>query len=410
MNRRMFLGRSTAAAVGGLVLSSTGNGYASSNTNGRVDTAEKRYYYLKSMLKYLCSDLGPRPAGSPSYEKGIQFIKRELEDALPMAELDEYRFENWEITGRHELRIGDTILDTYPFHGCNGTPKEGLTGKLKKNEKGFPYLIVDERSGKTVAYLSVNQYGPAIPHSALRRKEKSSPIFGVAKYDIPKIEEAARRGEKVFIHLDVKSTPDTPSWNAVGTLPGQSEKEILFLAHADTVYPSPGANDNTASVITMLMLAHAFSGTQQDYTLTFVATGNEEFGTLGARHYAARREFEGTMKNIRFIVQFDSLTYGPDLLLNSNDAGLRNLVQSINDDLKINGTPRHNDSDAYVMDAGPFKPSGARAIYINSRGYDGITLPVYHRPEDIPETVGFDCVDNSFRIFSEFIRRVQRLG
>jgi hypothetical protein len=103
------------------------------------------------------------------------------------------------------------------------------------------------------------------------------------------------------------------------------------------------------------------------------------------------------------------LTYGPNFLATSKDEELQSIVQQINSELNIKGIPQLIDRDAYVMDAAPFLSSNARAIYINSRGYDGITLPVYHRPEDIPETVGFDCVDNSYRVFKEFIMRIQKL-
>jgi hypothetical protein len=301
-------------------------------------------------------------------------------------------------------------LETFPFHGCSGTSPKRIYGVLIKLESNrHSYGIADESTGKILAYVSVSSYGNAIPRNAYSETKKSLPIFGIGKYDLPILESSVKNRTPVRANIQIMFVPDTPSWNVVGTLPGKTNKEILFLAHLDTVYSSPGANDNTASVITMLMLAHAFSGTKQDFTITFVATGNEEFGTLGAKHYAKKRELADTLKNIRLIVQFDSLTYGPNFLLTSKDEELKLIIQQINNELDIKGTPRLIDSDAYVMDAAPFLPSGARAIYINSRGYDGITLPVYHRPEDIPETVGFDCVDNSFRVFKEFITRIQKL-
>ena len=385
-------------------------GLPAQNTQYLVETPEKRFYYLKKMLKQLCTDLGPHPSGSPEYERAMNIIKKEMDTALPIAELDEYTFENWKLMSEPEFWIGGTQLETFPFHGCSDTPSGGIRGVLKKLEsKGYPYGIADESTGNILAYVSVSIYGPAIPRSAYNNSEKSLPIFGIGKYDIPVLESAVKNHTPVHANFRAKFIPDTLSWNVVGTLPGNTHKEILLLAHLDTVYPSPGANDNTASVITMLMLAHAFSGTKQDFTITFIATGSEECGSFGAQHYAKKREDAGTMKNITYIIQFDSLTYGPDFLLTSKDEELKSIVQQINNELGIKGIPRLIDSDAYVMDAAPFLPSGARAIYINSRGYDGITLPVYHRPEDIPETVGFDCVDNSFLVFKEFIMRIQKL-
>src|SRR4030067_282195 len=75
-----------------------------------------------------------------------------------------------------------------------------------------------------------------------------------------------------------------------------------------------GGNANIASVIVMLMMAHAAAaGTAFNHTLTFVATDAEEFGMLGANHYGAKRAADGTMKNIRDVANFASLTSGTQL-------------------------------------------------------------------------------------------------
>jgi len=64
-------------------------------------------------------------------------------------------------------------------------------------------------------------------------------------------------------------------------------------AHYDTVPGTPGANDNGTGVVTLLALARAFAGEQQDRTVRFVAFVNEEppyFQTknMGSRVYARR--------------------------------------------------------------------------------------------------------------------------
>ena len=115
------------------------------------------------------------------------------------------------------------------------------------------------------------------------------------------------------------------------------------------------------------------------------------------------------MNDIKVILNFDSLTYGPNLWVYTIDKKLQSIIQSIHDDLEIAGTPKFYDSDGYQLDSLPFRKSGARAAYINSRGYDDETLHLWHRPEDLPETVHVDCVENSFLVFREFIERVQEL-
>src|SRR5690606_6006219 len=130
-----------------------------------------------------------------------------------------------------------------------------------------------------------------------------------------------------------------PGVNVVGKVQGKSKKEILIIAHLDTIFNTPGANDNAASVIIMLMLAHAAAGREHNHTLTFIASDSEEYGYEGAYHYAAGRIADGTMKDIKYVLNFDSLTYGPNLWINSKDQGIKDILRDIHRDLNIEATP-----------------------------------------------------------------------
>jgi len=83
--------------------------------------------------------------------------------------------------------------------------------------------------------------------------------------------------------------------NLEATLPGKSRRDEIIVvgAHYDTVPGTPGANDNGTGVVTLLALARAFAGEQQDRTVRFVAFVNEEppyFQTknMGSHVYARR--------------------------------------------------------------------------------------------------------------------------
>lgn len=371
-----------------------------------IDTPEQRAIYAKRLLNELCTDLGPRPSGSKSSEYGIRIIEREMKHSLPRVELDRFTFTNWELTGKPEFRIGDRALETAPYWGAPSTPPEGVRGILKKENNRFS--VVDETSGKTLAGISVSEYGRAIPAHQDGQAPGAVPIFGIGRQDTPLLDRAAEAGTPVTAKVKSRFIPNTSSANVIGRLPGKTKDEILIVAHSDTVYCAPGANDNTASVIVMLMLAHAAAVMKPDLTLTFGAMEGEEIGYLGANHYGKRREADGTMKNIRYTVNFDSLTYGPNIQVHSESPELRKIMSAIHADLKINATPRLFEDSGYTMDSSPFKPSRGRAVYLNSRGYDERTLPVYHRPEDTPESVPLDCMEISFLVMREFIRRLGR--
>ena len=161
----------------------------------------------------------------------------------------------------------------------------------------------------------MKQYEKAVPlpFYSFKKPVKSLPTFNIGKQDLPLIEQAVEKSTPVLVKAVAEFIPNTTTENVVGTLPGESTGELVFLVHLDTVYNSPGANDNTASVIIMLMLAHAVSEIRPRKTLTFIATTGEEYDKLGAIDYVKRRVDKGTLQNIRYLVNFDSLTWGPDL-------------------------------------------------------------------------------------------------
>lgn len=378
------------------------------NAGGLVDTPGKRMEYTRKLLKKLCTDIGPRPSGSKAYAKGAEIIMKEMKLSLPQVGYDMFEFEKWELVNTPEFIVGGQNIEVVPRYGGEGTPREGITGMLRKTNSGFS--IVDEVSGQEKVHLTVNQYGKAITGYQTRTNPAALPTFGIGKQDIPLLERSIQNKASAWIKTGVRFIPNSKGLNIIGKLPGKRKEEILFVAHSDTVYNTPGANDNTASVIVMLMLAHAAAARGCDHTLTFVAADCEEYGFIGARHYAEKRIADDTMKNIRYVVNFDSLTYGPNLWISSRQDDIKELIRAIHKDLNIKTTPTFDSSDGFVMDSEPFRVSGAKALHANSRGYDEKTLPVYHRSDDIANNVPLDCVEIGFLVFDEFMKRIDKLN
>ena len=417
MRRRRFIGAfgsslAASAALGPLPLLS-----AALDSRHLVATPEDRARYLARMLDLLCTQFGPRFAGSEDYDRSAELIRRELALAVPRTELDWFEFRGWRLVEEPVFYCGGRSLECYPAFGSAEPPETGARGILRRQVEGEPpFAIVDPSTGEPAANVTISAYGRAVTGVMPPDHESAAiPRVCVGKQDVPFLEQAASEGARARLHFKAEFVPGARTCNIVGTLPGETEEEILVFAHADTQYNTPGANDNTASLIVVLMLAHAASGTRPRRTLTFMGTGAEEYNLLGARHYAARREAEGTLDRIRFCVNFDSLTYGPNLYVHTNDAELVRVMEAIHGDLR----PYNQFDPAYPIafeyqdfirsEARIFSEAGARTIDLNSRGYDEEQLPLWHRPEDTAGTVPLDCVENSFRVFDEYLRRIQAL-
>ncbi len=372
-----------------------------------VSNAQKREEYTIALLKQLVTDIGPRPSGSKAYARAAKIVLKEMQRSLPQAGYDKYEFDDWGPVSSSDLIVGGQRIEAIPQKRGFGTPAEGVKGLFVKNANA--YAISDGENGRILAYFSVNQYGRAIAGSASGNLDKSVPVFGLGKQDILLLDRSAKNKIQAWIKSEYKPIHKAPGINVIGRIPGKSKDEILIIAHLDTIFNTPGANDNAASVIVMLMLAHAASSRENKHTLTFVASDSEEYVYEGAYHYAGGRIADNTMKDIKYVLNFDSLTYGPNLWINSKDQGIKDMIRDIHKDLNIDSIPIYGDNDGFVMDSLPFKPSGARALHANSRGYDEKTLPVYHRPDDTADKVPLDCVEISFQVFDEFIKRVDRM-
>ena len=407
MRRKAFICRAAGALALPLAWSCSRRGpYPDSRR--LVSTEANRKAYLGDMLKKLCSEIGPHPVGSPEYDRAARVVKEEMEKALPEVFLDTFEFDRWVLTGEPEFFIGDRKLETYPCHGTSGTGPQGVTGVLHRiqDEGDIPFAIFDPDTDEQLAFVTLSRFGLAVPlpYYSFKRPVKCPPIFNIVLQDQRLLEAAVSNGTIVRAVSTVEFRPGTKTANVVGSIPGQSREEMIFLAHLDTVYSSPGANDNTASVIAMLMIAHAYSAARNDKRLTFVATTGEEYGKLGAINYAERRKAEGTFEQIKYLVNLDSITWGPDMKVNTEDDELMRMISQIDEEQRIPGAPRWEGTDGFMLDGEPFRSGEIRAVYINSDGYQLQSL--WHRPEDTAEMVPADCVEIWFRLFKEYVRRI----
>src|SRR6058998_3012873 len=90
---------------------------------------------------------------------------------------------------------------------------------------------------------------------------------------------------------------------------------ILIGAHYDSVFGSPGANDNGSGVAAMLALARRFAGTKPKHTLRFVAFVNEEppyflSDQMGSFVYAGRCKTRGDQ--ISAMISLETIGYFSD--------------------------------------------------------------------------------------------------
>jgi hypothetical protein len=103
--------------------------------------------------------------------------------------------------------------------------------------------------------------------------------------------------------------------NIEAEIRGAEPEIILVGAHYDSVFGSPGANDNGTGVAATLALARRFAGAKPKHTLRFVAFVNEEppyflSGEMGSLVYARRCKERGD--KISAMVSLETIGYFSD--------------------------------------------------------------------------------------------------
>jgi Zn-dependent M28 family amino/carboxypeptidase len=103
--------------------------------------------------------------------------------------------------------------------------------------------------------------------------------------------------------------------NIEAEIRGAHPQILLIGAHYDSVFGSPGANDNGTGVAAMLALARRFADKKTEHTLRFVAFANEEppyflSNEMGSFVYAGRCQTRGDQ--ISAMISLETIGYFSD--------------------------------------------------------------------------------------------------
>lgn len=375
-----------------------------------MDTPESRMRYAETMLERLCEEVGPHPSGTAAFEEVVRIVREDLGTSIADVQLDRY-LDFWAALPRPEICHKGRRLDVGVAENCSGTTDAGFDGVIRA-AAGDPrlYAIEDVETGRPRAHIQVSRDVGVEPVYLYGEDILCPPRFVAGIRDAPFLELLVKEEAVVQVRLRVVYAPERPTHNIVARIPGKEAGEVIVMAHADSVIRSQGANDNMASAIIAMMLAHAFAGARPEKGLTFVITGSEEYGLVGARHYVKRRREEGTHREIECVINFDSLTYGPNLWPSTHDPKLMALVRQVHEDLGSETVPIYDESPCWMNDAAPFKDlnPGITGINFNSRGYD--TLAANHSPADDAANVPMDCVESAFVTLREVVARIAGVG
>jgi carboxypeptidase Q len=275
---------------------------------------EKAYGYLE----VLAGQIGERPAGSDAESRAVDYIAGQFKSWGLDVTIQPVRVPVW-----HERRARlwaegegtrDFPVKAIVFSGV--TKPDGLTGGFAdlgaaskwdlrgKDLKGkivlvkrdvyidYPdYWLTDRLKPLGVAgmvfYSSPGRRGIPTAYFNFKRalKEPTAPSVDMSYEDAVRLVQMKPTRVGIVVEADVDWKE---SHSVFGELKGATKPDevVMFSAHDDSAYSSPGATDDGGGVAAVMELARAFAmGKRPARTVRFVAWGGHELGLMGSEQY-----------------------------------------------------------------------------------------------------------------------------
>lgn len=359
----------------------------------------------------LADEIGIRLAGSAGERRAADFIEGEFGRIFPEVRRHEYRFLGWRPGDEGVLEIDGEIHVTRLGIACPSTPEGGVSGRLRSMGSSL-YGIWEEGADGPAAHIMAYSGHSECAIPLLWHPYASIPagIVGGAMRD--RLQAAEESGEKVIFTCRTEFLSGSPSWNIEGIIPGDPHRHVIVVAHYDTVYVSPGANDNAASAACLPALGQLLMETPGGNrpTLHFLATGGEEIDLQGARCYVRDLVWRGEGGQVVLALNFDSLTWGNQVKVGvapPAEAMLPILDEAFAAvQLSVYHESYEREGLYGGVDSAPFHQAGLPTLNINTAG-DAETTALWHTPEDTEDRVVWPRVDDGIALFGEFLARLE---
>jgi len=386
---------------------------------------------INSHLTMLCDTIGPRWASSPAEWQTVNYIREQFTaSGLTNAALEKYSLKSWRYTAATAHLVEDNLaIHLLPFNRC---PPVAVTAPLVDVGFGTPHEIADQQ-GKLPGSIAImalvfEPFTPPMPLSArlaalahagavaavvVDRKdggrveyhsagdwidpgpdEHPLPAVAVSRETGGRLRKRAQQGGS--LHIQVMSEFFTaPAHNTVAELSGSiwPAEHLLLGGHHDTVYGTPGGNDNASGTIVVLETARVLARLQQELgispgrTIRFATYSAEEQTLQGAYAYVAQHH--GAEPAPRLAINLDELAAGNMKGLVLAFPHLRPLIQQQFDAMGDGLTCHVMAQLDYSSDHFPFIRAGIDAAFLWRWRFAGrhADSDFHHEPGDTTDKV-----------------------
>jgi hypothetical protein len=199
--------------------------------------------------------------------------------------------------------------------------------------------------------------------------------------------------EPVFQWVDTPAAPGGRTANVLATLRGTRHPDVVYVvsSHYDSVWVSPGADDNSSGTATLLEAARLLASHPQPATIVFASFTGEESGLLGSREFVRRARGAGT--HIAAVLNNDMIGWADDGRLDNTIRYGREGIRDVQHAAAILFT------NLITYDARYFRGTDAQAFHegygplVGGIGsYPILANPHYHQHTDAIATINHQLV------------------
>jgi len=319
------------------------------------------------LMRRLVEDIGPRWCGQgpEGNRRTAELISRVLQKAGfssqqgrgggASVEIRDFPFVGWRPLEMPHLEILGSSPRTVPvapmeYSGFASQP--GLEGVLRYAGKahmvpGFldwPQYGLYSDKGALLALLIGHEGlsgwdAPPIPlHNA--EPVYPYPMAMLGQSDHRRLHDTINAGETIRARFSGGGEPALlRGHNVVARIEGSIPDTIVFSAHIDTSYASPGANNNAGSVQVLTSLALRLAERLENWqgpSVEFLFCDATEWHYLGSKHFLYHREMEPEAPPIIANINIDSITEGSEALFVNSDDWMHRHIEQVIEGLRLN--------------------------------------------------------------------------
>jgi aminopeptidase YwaD len=370
-------------------------------------------------LHMLCVELPTRRVGSPGNRAATDFFAGTVNEFGFETESPTFECIDW-VQGGSWLRVGDATFASHvsPYSlGWEGQASLVVISTLEELQaaevSGCVALLRGELAKEQLMPKNFTFYNPPAHKAIYQLLETKGPVAIIAAtsrdpemagavypfpliedgdFDIPSVymteEEGSRlaeqAGKRVTLEIRAVRAPAL-GCNVIARKAGSSGKRIVFFAHIDAKEGTPGALDNAAGVVTLLLLAGLLADTRAGLGVEITALNGEDY-------YSAPGEMQwldlnrGRLEDIVLGINLDGLGYRQGKTAYSTygcppemDALIQRALSAYEG--LILGEPW------YQSDLGLFIQNQVPALAITSEYFVDLWQEIAHTPKDRPEIV-----------------------